>query len=159
MAKGNSIVLAEEPRGRFVEGTITGTPKPGTIMQIDVSEGLNYNGRPTYEVYTPGTDGNRRMIAVLLPDELLGKTATDAYANGDHGFLYIPAVGEELNVLFGNVSGTADDVAFGDLMIVVSGSGKVIPTTGSPESEPFQALEAITDPTADQLLHVIFTGY
>jgi len=156
MAKGNEIVLTGAPMGRYLEGTITGTPKPGTLMQVDVSEGLDGNGRCTYEVYTPGVDGNRRMIAVLLPDKLRGKTELDAYATGDHGFLYVPCPGDELNILYQSAAGT---VTFGDLLIADNSTGLVIPTAGTPESEPFQALETQTTPAADLLIHVFHTGY
>lgn len=159
MSKGNKIIVSSEPQGRRLEGIISGTPKPGTLMQIKASSGLDTNGRPTFEVYAPGTDGNRRPLFILLEDELQGKPITDAYADGDRGFLYVPLPGEELNVLFNNVAGTADDVAFGDLLIADTGTGKFNVTTGSPESEPFQSLEAYTDPTADKLLHVVATGY
>ena len=159
MALGNAIILTGEPKGRFFEGIISGTPKPGTIMQIDVSEGLGTDGRATWEAYNADADGNRRMLAVLLEDDLRGRDELTAYADGDRGRLYVPLPGDELNLLFNNVAGTADDVVFGDLLIVDDGTGKLNVTTGSPESEPFQAMEAYTDPTADQLIHVLCTGY
>lgn len=159
MARGNEIVVSAEPKGRYEEGTLTGVMKPGTVVQIDVSEGIDANGRFTWEPYTPGTDGNQRMIAVLVNDYLAGKLATDAYADGDHGLVYIPLPGEQLNMLLQDVAGTADDHTFGELLIVDNSTGKLIATTGTPESEPFMLLETITDPTADTLAHCIFTGY
>ena len=59
---------------------------------------------------------------------------------------------------FGNAAGTADDVTKGMKLIIDDGTGKVVPTTGTPESEPFVAREAITDPTADQLLWCSYSG-
>lgn len=159
MAKGNEIIVSANPRGVFLEGTLSGALKPGTVVQIDVSEGIDSNGNFSWEAYNADADGNRRMIAVLLPDTLRGKLATEAYTSGDHCFVYVPAPGEQLNMLIADVAGTADDHAFGELLIVDDGTGKLIATTGTPESEPFMLLEAITDPTTDTLAHCIYTGY
>lgn len=158
MASGNEIIVSSEPRGRFTEGIVYGTPKPGTVMQIKAATAA-IGGRFTWEVYTPGADGNQRPIAVLLPDHYQGRLATEAYASGERCFLYFPVAGEELNMLKGDVSGTADDFAIGDVLIVDNGTGKVIATTGTPESEPFICLETVTDPVADQLVHCMYTGY
>jgi len=161
MARGTEIIVSANPRGVMHEGPITGTPKPGTIMQIDVSEGINGDGRFTWEAYNRDADGNRPAgpLAILLPDRLQGKLHTDAYAAGDHGFLYTPIAGEEFNCLLLDVSGTGDDHAFGEILIVDDGTGKLVATTGTPETEPFMLLEAVTDPIADTLLHVIYNGY
>ena len=160
MSTKNAIILSPNPRGVFYEGTITGAISPGTVMQVDVSEGVDGNGHFTWEPYAPGTDGDRRLVAVLLPNELLGKVATDAYATGDHGFVYCPVPGELMNMLVANVAGTSDTFAVGDLMMVNTGDGKLIATTGSPESEPFFVKEAVTTAlTADTLVECVFTGY
>lgn len=162
MAKGNKIIVTSDPRGYFKEGVInTGeTPKPGTIMQIDPTQS-QVGGRWVWKTYNRDADGNRPIgpHAVLLEDSLQGKSATDAYAAGDRCFLYCPLPGDELNLLFFNQSGTGDDVTLGDLLIVDDGTGKVFTTTGSPECEVAVALEAIADPTADQLFHCMWTGY
>lgn len=158
MARGSKIIVSNNPRGVFHSGIIYGTPKPGTVMQIRVSAGL-VNGMWTWEVYAPGTDGERRVIAVLLEDDLQGKLATDAYVSGTVGRLYTPIAGEEMNMLMADVAGTGDDHTIGETMIVDTGTGKLIATTGSPESEPFRLLETVTDPTADQLVWTMYTGY
>lgn len=155
----SEIIVTADPRGVFKEGTITGTPLPGTVMEITPATALDSNGRPTYRAYQPGTDGNRRPIFILLEDFGQGLTKDDAYVTGSHGFLYVPVAGEEFMMLFGNAGGTADDIAVGDMLIVDDSTGKVIETTGSPESEPFIALDAIVDPVADQHLHCMYTGY
>ena len=163
MARGNEIIVSANPRGVFHEGVIgLGlTPKPGTIMQIQTSAGISDDGRMTWELATPGTDGYRPIgpLAVLLHDSLRGKLTTDAYAAGDRCFLYTPVAGEELNCLLGDVGGTGDDHSFGEVLIVDTGTGELIATTGSVESEPFILLEDVTDPTADTLAHVMYTGY
>ncbi len=165
MASGNKIIVTPNPNGVFFEGRITGTPKPGTVMEIDWSEAIS-NGRFTWEPYgTTGADGirgvaadgDRRIIAVLLEDEQQGKIATDAYVTGDVGFMYVPLAGEELNMLIEDVGGTGDDLRVGDIMMVDDGTGKLLETS-SAESEPFVVLEALTDPVADTLIHCLYTG-
>lgn len=158
MAVGSNIVLnPNQERGVRLEGTISGTPKPGTCMEI-VATAL-VNGRPTYRVYQPGTDGEQRLVVVLDKNPFNGQLATDAYADGDHGFLYCPLPGEELNMLVADVSGTGDDHAIGDVMMIDSGTGLLIITTGSPEMESFVLLEAATDPTAAALMLAMYTGH
>lgn len=158
MAKGNEIVVSADPRGKYLEGYVSGTPKPGTLMQIK-AETEPVGGRHTWEAFNPDADGNQRIIAVLLPDQLNGKTATQAYADGDRCYLYCPIAGEDLNMLVANIAGTADAFAIGDLMIADKGTGKLIATTGSPESEPFLVMETISALTADALVWCKYTGH
>lgn len=158
MARGSEIIVSSDPRGVEIEGIISGTPKPGTVMQMQAGTAL-VGTRFTWEVYAPGTDGQRRIIAILLPDRLQGGLSTTAYVTGTRGFLYIPQAGEEFNMLVADIAGTADDHAIGDLFIIKSGVGKLIANTGSPESIPFQCLEAAVDPVADALLWCRYTGY
>lgn len=158
MAKGKGIVVSASPRGAFIEGIISGTPKPGTVMQLKAATEPS-QGNYTWEVFNGAADGERTLIAVLLHDWPNGKTVDQAYANGDIGQLYIPAPGDELNVLLQNQAGTADSFAIGDKLIVDKGTGLLIATTGTPESEPFIVLETLAGLTADTLCHVIFTGY
>lgn len=160
MARGTEIVVTPgvERRGIQKEGIITGALKPGTALEV--TPGTALSGTVfTYRAYAPGTDGERRPVIVLLPDRLQGALETDAYTTGRRGYIYFPAMGEELNMLKGDVSGTADDFAIGDMLMLDTGTGKVIASTGSPESEPFQCLETVTDPTADQLVWCLYTGY
>ncbi len=163
MAKGNEIIVTSPERGVRLEGFVSGTPKPGTVMQI-VGGTAPVAGRFTWEVYDADSDGDQRIIAVLLPDHLQGKTATDAYASGDRCYLYCPIMGEQLNMLIADVSGTgtagSENKAIGDLLMVDDGTGKLIDTTGSPESEPFILLEVQAEPiSADALLWCMYTGY
>jgi len=153
MASGNDIIVTANPKGVFTEGYITGTPLPGTLVSLDVSEAKS-NGRFTWQPFTPGT-GERALIAVLLADELKGKTATDAYVTGDRCFIYCPLPGEELNVL---VQDSEDAIVVGDLLIAETATGLLLETTGTPESEPFVALEALGTIAADTLCHVMATG-
>lgn len=163
MAKGNLIVVSAEPQGRFVEGYIaTGeTPKPGQVVQIKASAGIDDTGNFTWEIYNADADGGRPKgpLGVLDIDHMQGKTATQAYVAGARCFVYIPYPGDELNMLLADVGGTADAHSFGEMLIVDDTTGKLIATTGTPETEPFMLLEDVTAPTADTLVHVIYTGY
>lgn len=154
-ARGSTILL--KGQGRIETVIVSGTPKPGTVMEVETF--FSSNGLHKYRVYQPGTDGERRVIAVLLEDDLQGKLITDAYVSGTLGRVYFPLPGDELNMLLGDVAGTGDDHTAGETLIVDTGTGKLIATTGSPESEPFRLMEAITDPTADTLAPCMFTGY
>lgn len=160
MAKGNNIIVSAEPKGVFKEGIIDGTPLPGTIMQIKAAT-EPVGGRHTWEVANYGADGDQRVVAVLLEDRLQGKTKDDAYADEDRCFLYFPIAGEELNVRwFAPGTATSDSVAIGDFGIVDDGTGLLTDTTGSPESEPFQALETVSDVVlAGTLVWCMYTGH
>ena len=163
MAKGNEIVLSAEPNGRFVEGTIAAaiTPSPGTVLQIQTSAGIDALGRFTFELYNADADGGRPKgpIYILREDIGQGKTNSEAYAAADHCYLYCPLPGDELNMIVQDVSGTADTYAFGDIMMIDDGTGKILETTGSPETESFMLVEEITAVAADVLAFCLYTGY
>jgi hypothetical protein len=160
MSSLNKIVLSGEPKGRFLEGIVDGTPKPGTIMQIKAAT-EPVGGKHTWEVYNRAADGERPQgpLAVLTENWKLGKTPTDAYVDEEQCMMYVPNPGDELLVLVANIAGTADSFAIGDLLIVNDGDGLMIATTGTPESEPFCVAETVAALTADTLVHVFYTGY
>lgn len=160
MARGNNIIVnASGWEARKREGYITTAEKPGTIVQIDPTVALK-GGRHTFKVYQPGADGESPLgpYFVLLNDYLQGKLATDAYAAGARCYVYTPLAGDEVNLLVANLAGTGDDHAAGEKLMVDTGTGKMIATTGTPESEPAVLLEAITDPTADTLAWCMWAG-
>jgi hypothetical protein len=162
--QGSKIVTTPNPKGVFIEGTIIGTPSPGTLMQIDASGGISGN-RLDWEPFGSGpgvgADGEQRLIAVLDYDKNQGKLNTDAYVTGTYGQMYVPIAGETMNVLV-SATGTAtsDAVAIGDVFIINDGDGLLIATTGSPESEPFQCIEVVSDVVVTgTLVHCMYTGY
>lgn len=160
MSAHNVIVVTPAPAGRFLEGTISGTPKPGTMMEPVPGTALDGMGRLTWRVYTgAGTDGERTLVAILRENLFLGKGKNDAYADGDHCYLYCPIPGDEVQVLLKNISGTSENIDEGDKLIHDSGTGLFIETTGSPESEPFIAEEAISNITADIHCLCLYTGH
>lgn len=167
LGSGKKIQVSAHPKGHQESCTVIGTPKPGIIMDI-VRPGVSGHGRWNYEPY--GTtaasgvqgvtaDGNRCAIAILLEDDEQGATYNDAYVSGRPGKIYFPIMGEEFNLWLQNQSGTADDFVVGDKLIVDDGTGQLLISAGSPESEPFIMLETQTDLTADTLVWVKFTGY
>lgn len=168
MARGNNIIVSSKPKGHFVDVIVSGTPKPGTFMQLKATT-ADVQGRFTYEARST-TSGAKGEVAILMPDKLqgavgvgaslganLGNTPGDAYVSGRVGQVYFPVAGEELNAIVLSVAGTADDVAIGDFFGIESSAGKLKANSGY-TSAPFKALEVITDPTADYLLHVLYLG-
>ncbi len=160
MAKGNEIIVSAEPKGHFEECVISGTPKPGTVMEL-VPATSPQGGRFTYRACTRA-DGAKGPIAVLLPDSLQGKLATDAYTNASRGFLYWPIAGEELNMLlrYQPGTGTASTDDIGELLEVDGASGMLQADTGvAAVSTPFMILENIDAAfTADRLTFVKYLG-
>jgi hypothetical protein len=163
MARGNRIIVSSEPRGKFREGIVASgqTIYPGSVVQNVATTAL-VAGRHTVTAYDADADGGRPKggpFMVVIEDYLQGKLATTAYTAGERIFMYIPGAGDEMNLLIQNLSGTADDHAAGEVLIVDDTTGKFIATTGSPETEVAVLKEAITDPTADTLAWCEWTGY
>lgn len=169
MAKGKSIIVSSNPKGNFGEGIISGTPKPGTLME-KVAATAPVGGRFTYQV-AQRASGAIGPIIILLEDDLQGKLGVsstaaytggppapgDAYVSGTRGFLYWPVSGEDFNLIVASVAGTADDVAIGDLFGVQTATGKLL-ANSSFAATPFESNEVVTDPTADYMLWVTFRG-
>lgn len=164
--KGNKILVTAHPKGNFGECIIVGTPKPGTIMEIDsgvspVAGTFSWQaaGTNTGANGDMAADGDKTIIAVLLEDKNQGKIYSDAYAAGDRGFLYFPIPGDEFNLLLQNEEGTGEAVAIGDFLMVDDGTGKVMEADNNAESQPFVALEAVSAITADTPIHCMYTGH
>lgn len=70
MARGNEIIVSANPRGRFIEGKLaTGiTPKPGTILQLQVATAIDTNGRFTFELFNADADGARPKGPLCILD-------------------------------------------------------------------------------------------
>lgn len=162
MAASNNVIILNthgQPIVR-IEGTIDGTPKPGTIMQPKAATEPSL-GRHTWTAYSRTNDGDRPAgpIAVLDVDELQGKTVDDAYASGSRGFMWVPRAGDEANILClnltGSGSGESDVFAIGDTLIIDSGTGKGINSVsmGTVQDEPFVVMETVASISADTLVH------
>jgi hypothetical protein len=169
--RGNKIVISDEPKGRFIEGIVDGTPKPGTWMQVS-AVAVDGNGRHTWGVYDRNADGDNPAgpLAILCergegyaPFTVTAGVRTNdggtAYVSGDQCFLYIPLPGDELNVLWATTgTGTGDALALAQIGMPEDGTGLTIDTTGV-ECEPVVTMEAITDTVAaGTLAWVIFSN-
>lgn len=152
MAKGNKIVVTADPKGIFEWFHLAGAYNPGSILQVDASVALK-GGKHTAKAYSPGADGENPLGGywVLCEDQYQGRPPTEAYGSGEFAKAYSPRMGEHLNLLLADVAGTADDHPLNEKLMVDNGTGKLIATTGSPEDEVAQLLEAVTDPTGDTL--------
>lgn len=151
MALGNEIVLAPERRGVTDEGTIVGSGlKPGMLVQLDVSAGLDGNGRASYEAYSSG-GALDNIVAVLLPMYEWGKDNEQAYADGDPCRVYHPVIGEHLNLRVAAATGTGDLISFGDLLAPDDGTGNI---EVSATDYQFQAWEDFDPEPGTDLLHV-----
>jgi len=158
MASNKRIVLAGEPQGVTLEGIVSGTPKPGTMMQIKAAiEPLG--GRFTWEVFNGAADGEQTLVAILVEQGLQGKTVDDAFVDATRISLYCPIPGESMHVLLENQAGTADAFAIGDKLMVDDGTGKFLATTGAVESEPFIVTETLAAILVDTLIKTIYTGH
>lgn len=151
--RGTQIVASAEPMGRFDEGIISGTPKPGVC--VEQTTAAMTNGRMTYQVASQA-DGTAQPVCVLREDDLQGFTYDTAYVSGRRCFLYWPIAGDELNMRVLDIAGTADDITVGQRFGIDQSTGKLV--AGSLTYEPFQAMEAVTDPVADTMLLVKYLG-
>lgn len=158
MSRGNRVIITPD-RAIPVEGILAGAYLPGTIVQVDASVALQ-GDRHTWTVFSRDADGDqpRGPFIILTENLLIGKTMADAYATGERAFGAIMLPGCEFNGLLLNLAGTADDHALNEILMIDTGTGKFIATTGSPEDEPAMLLEAVTDPTADTLAWMQWSG-
>lgn len=147
--KGNEILVSGKPGGKFLEGTVVGTPAPGTIMSLQstVADG---NGEFTWVPWSYST-GAAGLQAVLLPDQLQGQLPTTAYVTGKRCFLYVPLPGEFLNLLLADVAGTGDVHTVSDLLGVQTTTGLLV-VNSSFASTPWMCMETIPAPIANTLV-------
>jgi hypothetical protein len=174
--RGNAILITEDPRGRFKEGVVDGTPKPGSIMQLLAGTSVDDNGHHTWGVYDRSADGDNPAgpLAVLLekgegvaPFTITGSSGSrtrtndggSAFEAGDLCRLYCPLPGDELNVLWATSgTSTGDALTVGQIGMPEDGTGLIIDTTGV-ECEPVIAMEALSDTVAaGTLTWVMFAG-
>lgn len=153
VTNANRIVLESQPRGRFFEGTLTTgiTPLPGTCIK-------RATAADTWGVGCGASDGTHGLVAVLVEDDLQGRTSSDAYVDSAHFFAYIPAQGERMNMLVANPSGTSDHFTQGDLMMIQATTGKLIANSAG-TMVPFIILDTQASfLAADTLIACHFTG-
>ena len=152
----NTIVADSNPKGKFEEGPISGTPKPGTCMQVKAGTSLDATGHPTWEVFNQSGDGVEALVTVLR--ETLHGTIDDAYTDGAWGFLYAPIAGEYMMMLVANLAGTGDTISVGDRFMIDDGTGLLV-RDSSGDSVPFIAMENKDALTADTHVLMMYTGH
>jgi len=163
--KGTRILISAPTRGVYEDVIVHGTPKPGTCMEmVPATEPIG--GIFEYAAYgTQGAsgdkfvtaDGNRKCVAVLLERDQDASIYSDAYVDGDRGRVYFPAMGEELNMLVANQSGTGDSFAIADELMIDDGTGTLL-AVSSPEAAPFTVRETVAALTADAWVRCRFNG-
>lgn len=159
MALGNKILVNTDAKGRRQSCIISGTPKPGTHMEIVPATGPNGSGLFTFRAQSRA-DGTAGQIVVLIEDDEQGKGANDAYVSGTVGKLYWPLPGDEMNVRMRDQPGTGtagiDNV--GDLLAVDGATG-MVQAAGSATQKPWVLLEDLTQDQSDSsLVHAQFRG-
>jgi len=163
---GTRILCSAPYKGNIEDVIVSGTPKPGTCMEIKKATAA-VGGRFTYAVAGSqaasggigmAADGDKKCIAVLLEKDDEGQTYDDAYVDGQRGRVYFPLPGDQLNMILENQSGTADVFAIGDELMVDDGTGKLLAVDTDAEAQPFTCLEAQAALTADVHCWVRFNG-
>lgn len=143
MAKGLSVLVSADCDGKRGEGIISGTPKPGTHVEL-VPTTAPVSGRFTYRAVTRA-NGAKGQVTVLLEDSLQGKTRDDAYVTGTRCFLYWPRAGDEMNLLLREQvgTGTGGETNIGDLLAIEKTTGELM-AGGALASTPYQLMERVT---------------
>lgn len=160
MSRSGDIALTVPARGVFHEGTLDGTIFPGMAAEIVVG-GAVVGGRPTWQAFS-GSDGERSLTAIALPDFLQGRSKDDEYQDGDRVFLYCPAPGEEMNVRVDSPVGTGTfaDITVGTLLR--KGQGGMFEVTATASEAVFVVSEEFVDDneagTENGTVQAIFIG-
>ena len=151
--KGTRIIVTSKPRGVFEDVYITGTPQPGTCMEIKPSTepvGGLYNYQP-YGTQAASSgqyvsaDGDKKAIGILLEYDQEAGIYSRAYVSGDLGRIYWPVMGEQFNMLLSDVSGTGDTYVIGQEMMLRNAAtlGALISADSDAEVHPFTMLETV----------------
>lgn len=136
MANTNQTIV-QKGNGHFEEGLLNGTGyTPAAYAYPGMAIKLASDGE--FELGCGAADGNRDVVRIVVEDNLVGKTVEDAYNDGARVRYYVPQPGDEILVFVSS----GETLVPGDLLICDTSEGEWIKTTGSPEMEPFQALES-----------------
>ncbi len=154
MPLGNKIIVSGNPLGIFKEGIISGTPKPGTCMEIKQTATLTA-GRPTYQAWTKATGAYGQVVVLCEGGQ--GQDADTAYVTGTRGFLYCPIPGDVLNLRVANQGGTAEDANIGDLFAITQTTGLLIHNSAN-VFPCFTAIEDKASAGGEYLLACEFNG-
>lgn len=166
--RGAEIVCCTKDNNRVINGIITDTSKPGTMMELKPST-EPVGGLHSYRAYQPGTgDGSPKELLILDLDSLQGGTASTAYVAGTVCKLYALLPGDRVNVRKADISGTGSPTeadVIGDRLLIVDGTGKVANTAVGVEHaksvRPFVLLETLSqgDQQAESLVYCRVSGF
>ena len=164
--KGTRILVTSKPKGVYEDIYVTGTPKPGTLMEVTPSTepvGNLFN----YSVYGTAAhssgqyienDGDRKVIAILVERDQDGSIYSAAYVSGDLGRVYFPLPGEQFNMILENQGGTGDSFIIGQELMADDGTGKLLNADSNAQAHPFTCLETLAALTTDAWAWVRFNG-
>ena len=166
--KGTRIINTSKAKGVFEDVYVSGTPVPGTCMELKPSTAaiagvFTYQPAGT-EAASSGNymsaDGDKKCIAVLLERDQDAGIYSDAYVSGEMGRIYYPVAGEKMNMAIGDQSGTDDDYIIGTELMIDNSTdiGKLMPADSDAEVHPFTCLETSTDTAADFVAWCRYNG-
>lgn len=149
----NTVVVSQDPRGRYFEGVLAAAAKPGTCVKISATD-LGGGASDTFlsggvvrtRTVTPGFAGLNLVVCEM---GLLGKTDVDEYPISSGVHVYSPLPGDELNLLV--LSG--ETVNVGDRLIFNAAGKLIVSVTG-----PYVAQETLGLLAADGFCLVMFGG-
>lgn len=132
MAISKDTIVLKSKAGTQIEGDLAAavTPKPGQAISLKSDD--------TWEPWNGAADGEQDEVVILQEDANLGKLPSAAYAASSRFYAWIPLPGDEMNVLVAS----GETIVIGTKLIIDDSTGKFLATTGSPEMEPFKAIEA-----------------
>jgi hypothetical protein len=162
--RGSKIIVSSEPQGKFLEGVIGDTSKPGTKMQIQAGTALQ-SGRLTFVHAAPGATGDPAPTMILLEDDFQGFTANagigsilpgPAYVAGTRCRVYCPIVGEVMNVLCEAATGTGSLNSFtiGGRLVADNATGTYIQQATAANNADFVVQEHIDEVPVDTAIMV-----
>jgi hypothetical protein len=164
--RGNGIIVSSEARGVFKSCKLNAAAYPGSLMTPVPNTAVDANGLETMEL--AGTtansvlaaDGGIVPIAILMDNSKQGFDAHTQIPVGTVAEVYYPVMGEELNILGTDQVGTATLIVQGQTQLIAdfTNKGRFKPTTGTPASKPFMALESVVDPMTATLVWCRYTG-
>lgn len=143
------LVNGEFGKGRY-EALYNGTGGdlyPGTIVQKDTT--ALKGGQHTAVKYDRGADGDLPAggfcVVLNTMGAMVGRTNEDPIPSGEIFQGYFPLTGDELNLLWGDVSGTgtSDVIEEGTLGMVDDGTGEIVAVTGTPATIVCRAKERV----------------
>ena len=158
MALGVAIVANADAKGRWCEGVLSGTPSPGTFMEI-LPATNPVSGRYSFRARS-SAGGSADAVLIMVNNWEGGQINTTAGTSGDRVKLYWPLPGDELNALVAESAGTgtSGENLIGD-RLAINSSG-LLYAGGSLTQRPFWLIDRTgLSATATSLRLVWYIGH